>query len=390
MTPSARVQAAIEILDLVIAAARSRGAPADRILADWFTARRYAGAKDRRAVRDLVYGAIRACGPVPASGRTAMLRLVAEDETLALLFDGSQYGPIPIDPAEPVAAAGIAPEWLERALAASGIAGDEASALLARAPLDVRINALKEGLADLPSGGEPCVSGHRYPHGTRIEDSEAFRQGVIEVQDAGSQLACSAVGARAGQTILDLCAGAGGKTLALAAAVGEGGRVIASDTDRARLSRLAPRAVRAGAEAIVETRLLDPGREAEALVDLEGRCDAVLVDAPCSGTGTWRRNPESRWRIDPGEIERYAAAQARLLDLASRYVRPGGRLVFVTCSLLDTEGPERIADFLAGHDSWAPEPPGLPAGRVRGDGLRLTPHHDGTDGFFVARLSQLC
>lgn len=391
MTPSARVQAAIEILDLVIAAARSQGAPADRIVSDWFRTRRFAGSKDRRAVRDLVYRAVRACGDIPQSGRAAMLRLAAEDAALVSLFDGSHHGPATVDPGEPVASAGIAPSWLEERLAASGIAGEEAAALLERAPLDVRVNALKAGVASLPEGGEaiPNLDAYRFAHGTRIEDSDAFHSGAIEVQDAGSQLACKAVAAPAGGTVIDLCAGAGGKSLALAAQVGMPGKVIACDTDRGRLSRLPQRAVRAGADHIIETRLLDPGRESLALDDWAGRADAVLVDAPCSGTGTWRRNPEARWRITPGWLTEVTALQARLLDVGAQLVRPGGALTYVTCSQLDEEGADQADAFLARHTGWRAETPVLGTGTPRRQGLRLSPFRDGTDGFFIARLLRI-
>ena len=391
MTPAARVQAAIEILDLVIAAARNNGAPADRIVADWFKARRFAGSGDRRAVRDLVFRAIRACGELPHSGRAAMLLVAQDDAALALLFDGSRHAPAPIAADEPVAQQGVAPAWLIAALEQSGIVGAEAGALLDRAPLDVRVNTLRHRRADLPPGGEPTVAanGLRYPHGTRIEDTPAWREGMIEVQDAGSQLACEAVQARPGESIVDLCAGGGGKTLALAAAMDGSGRILASDTDRGRLSRLPPRAERAGARNI-ETCLLDPGREAERLADWIGQADAVLVDAPCSGTGTWRRNPEARWRLTPAQLDRYAAIQARLLDVAATLVKPGGRLIYVTCSLLDAEGAGQAQAFLDRRGpGWRADPPVLPAGAVRGPGLRLSPYRDGTDGFFIARFRAL-
>ncbi len=387
MTPGARVQAAIEILDLVIAAARANGAPADRIVGEWFRTRRFAGSKDRRAVRDLVYAAIRACGPVPISGRAAMLRLAQDDPNLAGLFDGQGHAPAPIAAEEPVGAGGVAPPWLERALAESDITGDEAQALLARAPLDLRVNTLKADRATLalPQPGEPGLAPQslRLPHGTQVESWEAYTTGQIEVQDIGSQLVCAALGAQPGELVIDLCAGAGGKTLALAAAMDNRGRLIATDTDRARLSRLEPRAWRAGVT-IAETRLLDPGREAEALADLAGRADAVLVDAPCSGTGTWRRSPEGRWRLTQDQLARYAAVQARLLDLAASLLRPGGRLGFVTCSLLDVEGASQAAGFLARHPDWSAQELHLAAGAPRGPGVRLAPGRDGTDGFFVA------
>ncbi|MET1756550.1 RsmB/NOP family class I SAM-dependent RNA methyltransferase [Novosphingobium sp. RD2P27] len=391
MTPAARVQAAIEVLDLVIAAARSNGAPADRIVSDWFKARRFAGSGDRRAVRELVFRAIRACGEIPARGRAAMLLLARDDAALASLFDGSRHAPEPISAEETVARPGVAPEWLIAALTKSGIEGDEAAALLERAPLDIRVNALRAGRADLPPGGEPTVAAHgwRYPHGTRIEDTPAWREGMIEVQDTGSQLTCEAVAVRPGESVVDLCAGGGGKTLALAAAMDASGRILACDADRARLSRLQPRAERAGATGI-ETRLLDPGAELEQLSDWRGQADAVLVDAPCSGTGTWRRNPEARWRLTPTQLDRYVALQARLLDVGAALVRPGGRLVYVTCSLLDAEGAEQAAAFLSRHGAgWRAEVPVLPAGVPRGAGLRLSPCRDGTDGFFIARFGSL-
>ncbi len=393
MTPGARVQAAIEILDLVIDAARGNGAPADRIIADWFRTRRFAGSKDRRAVRELVYAAIRACGPVPETGRAAMLRLAEHDRNLAALFDGQGHAPARIRPGEPIAAGGVAPTWLEAALAESGIAGDAALALLGRAPLDLRVNTLKADRAtlDLPEAAEqtaaPC--GLRLPHGTNVESWEAYQSGKVEVQDTGSQLACAALAVRPGELVMDLCAGAGGKTLALAAAMDNRGRLIATDTDRARLSRLEPRAVRAGVS-IVETRLLDTGREGAALADLAGRVDAVLVDAPCSGTGTWRRNPEARWRLTRDQLARYAALQARLLDLAATLLRPGGRLGFVTCSLLDAEGAGQAGAFQARHPGWQALPLALGGGEPRGPGLRLSPHRDGTDGFFIACFVKPC
>jgi len=389
MTPQARVQAGIEILDAVIAAARNKGAPADRIIADWFRPRRYAGSKDRRAVRELVYAAIRQCGEVPVSGRAAMLRVAEGDPALASLFDGSRHAPAPVVPGEPVASGGTAPGWLAEALAASGVDAAGQAALLQRAPVDIRINSLKAALAVLPEPGEPTIAPHarRFPPDTNVEQWPAYQAGAIEVQDAGSQLVCDAVAARPGEAVVDLCAGAGGKTLAMAAAMDNQGRLLACDADRARLSRLMPRAERAGVT-IAETRLLDGGREAAALADWAGRADAVLVDAPCSGTGTWRRNPESRWRLTPAEVARLAALQQRLFDLAATLVRPGGRLVYVVCSLLDAEGADQVASFLGRHPAWRAVAPALGAGERRGDGLRLTAQFDECDGFFVARLER--
>ncbi len=393
MTPSARVQAAIEILDKVIEAARRQGAPADRIIGDWGRSNRYAGSKDRRAIRDLIYRAIRECGEVPRSGRAAMIHLAEEDGGLAALFDGSQYGPQPIGDGEEPAHGSIAPEWLEDRLIASGISEQEAEALLGRAPLDMRVNRLKADreTLDIPVEAEhlPVPDALRLPSGTQVEQWPAFRDGLIEVQDAGSQLACRAVAARPGETVIDLCAGAGGKTLSLAAAMENRGILVAADTDRGRLSRLSPRAERAGVS-IVREVLMNPGQELKALADWHGKADAVLVDAPCSGTGTWRRNPESRWRLTPGELARLTDLQQRLLAVASELVKPGGRITYITCSLLDEEGKDQVERFLSVRPSFTAQALDLPLGRAHGQGIRISPHHDGTDGFFIASLSAPC
>ncbi|MBU7580071.1 MAG: RsmB/NOP family class I SAM-dependent RNA methyltransferase [Porphyrobacter sp.] len=389
MTPAARVQAAIELLDSVIASARAKGAPADRIIADYFRARRYAGSKDRRAVRDLVYRAIRLCGPVPASGRAAMLAVAGQDDAIAALFDGTPHGPAPRGEGEEAASTGLAPKWLAAALRASGLGGREIAALLDRAPLDVRVNALKadrEGLA-LPEAGEPLSSaqGLRFATGTPVEQWEAYEQGSIEIQDLGSQLIVEALPVSAGDTIIDLCAGGGGKTLALAARLGNAASLVAADTDKRRLGNLAPRAARAGA-AVDHTVLLDPGREMRSLHPWANKADHVLVDAPCSGSGTWRRSPEGRWRLDPAELARLNQLQDHVLDLAAQLVRPGGSVSFVTCSVLDSEGADRIAAFLERHPGWTAEDLALPQGQARGAGIRLDPHRSGTDGFFIACL----
>ncbi|WAT18162.1 RsmB/NOP family class I SAM-dependent RNA methyltransferase [Aurantiacibacter sp. MUD11] len=393
MTPAARVQAAIEILDGVIAAARHNGAPADRLVAEWFRTHRFAGSKDKRAIREHVYDAIRACGPVPQTGRAAMLGLAEEQPELRELFDGSQYGPAAIGEGEEPAEGGVAPEWLEDRLIASDNSQDDAEALLGRAPLDVRINTLKTDTApaDLPEAGEPLpgVKGLRFPTGTQIAAWKAYEDGLIEVQDHGSQLACMAVGAQPGETVIDLCAGAGGKTLALAAAMANEGTLVAADTDRRRLSQLGPRAERAGARIAAEV-LLDPGKELEALAEWEGKADRVLVDAPCSGTGTWRRNPEARWRLDERELSRLVKVQSHLLEIASKLVKPGGSITYVTCSLLDEEGAQQVEKFLAANPDWQAQDPGLPLGTARGPGVRLLPSRDGTDGFFIARIAKAC
>jgi 16S rRNA (cytosine967-C5)-methyltransferase len=389
MTPGARIQSAIELLDAIIAAAREGGAAADTIVARWFAARRYAGSKDRRAVRALVYDAIRLCGEVPASGRAAMLALAAERPDLRACFDGSPYAPAPIGADERAAAVGVAPAWLIERLAASELDHAEQAALIERAPLDLRVNSLRPGDVAIDGAGalDFLPGALRLPPDTPVDRLPAYAEGRIEVQDAGSQLVTLASGARPGDTVVDLCAGAGGKTLALAAMMQDRGRILACDVDRGRLQKLPARAERAGVS-IAETRLMNPMREMEALADLAGAADLVLIDAPCSGTGTWRRNPEARWRLTPDRLSRLTATQGRLLDLGAALVRPGGRLCYVTCSLLGEEGAGAIAAFRARNPAWQTRTPAISIGAPRGDGIRLTPRSHSTDGFFVAMMGR--
>ena len=394
MTPAARAQAAIELLDEIIAAAREGGAAADTLAQRYFKTRRYAGSKDRRAVRDLVFRAIRRAGDPPESGRAALLGLAADDPALPALFDGSPHGPAPVGEGEAAAPASLVPAWLAGRFDPA-LGADELPALLERAPLDLRVNALRgtreEALAALPEAGPTphAPLGLRLPEGFRVEPTETWAAGLVEVQDEGSQLLCLACEARPGMIVVDLCAGAGGKTLALAAAMGDSGRILAADTDRGRLGRMAPRLARAGV-GIVETRLLDPGREAAALADLAGTADLVLVDAPCSGTGTWRRNPETRWRLTPDRLTRVVKLQAHLLDIASELVRPGGHLVYAVCSLLAEEGRGQAASLEARRSALVREMPAISVGRAAGPGRLLSPAADGTDGFFVARWRRSC
>ena len=396
MTPAARVQTAIEILDQIAAAAREGGAPADAIFAEAMRARRYAGSKDRRAVRELVYAAIRAVRSAPQSGRAAMLALADQDTDLAALFDGAPYAPAPIAPDEPRAELGLAAQALV-GLFDPLIGAEEYAAMLARAPLDLRANRTKidrDALAQLLGAGDAIAGtrdGLRLPAEFAAVQHPAFAEGLFEVQDAASQIAAEALGAADGMTIVDLCAGAGGKTLALAAAA-PGARIIACDINRARLQQLGPRALRAGA-ANIETRLLNPNQESAMLSDLLESADAVIVDAPCSGSGTWRRSPELRWRLTPQRLAQHRAEQAALLALGSTLVRPGGVLIYATCSVLAREGRDQIAAFFAAQNGgWAADFGALSQaiGRRAGNGLLLTPHHDGTDGFYLARLHRAC
>lgn len=387
MTPAARLQAAIEVLDEVIASARDNGPPADTIVTRYFKARRYAGSKDRRAVRELVFRAIRRTAERPNSGRAAALGLTEDDAELLTLF-GEPRGPEPRHEREAAAPAAILPDWLKTQLSPFA-SEDEWPALLERAPLDVRANVARtsrEQLLPQFEGAEPTPLspwGIRLPPDSRIDEHPAFAGGLVEVQDEGSQLIALACQARDGDCILDLCAGAGGKSLALAAAA-PGATILATDSDRARLSKLAPRAARAGAT--IETRLLNPPRELYELADWREAADLVLVDAPCSGSGTWRRNPEGRWRLTPERLDRVVALQQRLLDIAAELVKPGGHLVYAVCSLLSREGAGQIGRFLERRSSWISEDTGIAAGRLDGAGRLLTPGHDRTDGFFVARL----
>ena len=391
MTPAARLQAAVEVLDEVIASARDDGPPADAIVTRYFKRRRYAGSKDRRAVRELVFRAIRRTAERPKSGRAAVIGLAEDEPELIELF-GQPRGPEPVGEGEQASPPGFVPPWLISEL--SPLVGpDEWPKLLERAPLDLRVNAARASRAELvpeiPDAEPTRLSpwGLRLPLDSRVDDHPAFADGLIEVQDEGSQLIALACEPRDGQRILDLCAGAGGKSLALAAAA-LGMTILATDSNRARLSKLAPRAERAGAT--IETRLLNPPNEIEQLSDWKERADTALVDAPCSGSGTWRRNPEGRWRLTPERLERLIEVQARLLDIGAEMVRPQGALVYAVCSFLAREGAGQIDSFLARHSSWVAKETAIAAGRLDGEGRLLTPGHDATDGFFVARLVRSC
>jgi len=391
MTPAARLQAAVEILDLVIQSAREDGPPADAIVTRYFKTRRYAGSKDRRAVRELAFRAIRRTAELPHSGRAAIVALAQDDPDLLGLF-GEPRGPEPLIEGKAVIAAGFVPQWLVPEL--SPLVGpDEWPALLERAPLDLRVNVARtsrEALLAAFPGAEPTPLspwGLRLPADSRIDESAAYADGLVEVQDEGSQLIAVACDPKPDQRMLDLCAGAGGKALALAAAAPEA-TILASDSNRARLSKLAPRAARAGAA--VETRLLNPPQELAELSDWKESADLVLVDAPCSGSGTWRRNPEARWRLTPERLDRLAILQARLLDIAAEMVKPGGALVYAVCSLLAREGAGQVESFLGRRSDWIGQDIPVSAGRLDGKGRLVTPSHDGTDGFFIARLVKPC
>ena len=391
MTPAARLQAAIEVLDEVIGSARSEGPPADTIVTRYFKQRRYAGSKDRRAVRELVFRAVRRSGEMPSSGRAAVLGLADDEPGLRELF-GEPRGPGPLLDGEQAAEKGAMPTWLRAEL--SPLVGEaEWPALLERAPLDLRVNAARslrdDLLAEFSGATRTPLSpwGLRLPPDSRVDDNPAFAAGFVEVQDEGSQLIALACEPNNEERLLDLCAGAGGKALALAAAA-PGAIILATDSNRARLSKLAPRAERAGAK--IDARLLNPPRELDDLADWREAADVVLVDAPCSGSGTWRRNPEGRWRLTPERLDRLVQTQQRLLDMAAELVKPGGRIIYAVCSLLSREGAGQIDRFLHDRSSWISEAMPIASGRQDGGGRLLTPGHDRTDGFFVARLGRPC
>ena len=391
MTPAARLQAAIEVLDEVIASARDDGPPADAIVTRYFKQRRYAGSKDRRAVRELVFRVIRRSAERPESGRAAVLGLAREEPALLDLF-GQPRGPEPQAPKEAATELGFVPPWLVPELSPL-VVRDEWQALLERAPLDLRANVARisrdELLKQFPGADPTPISpwGLRLPSDTRIDNHPAFRAGLAEVQDEGSQLIALACAPQHGQQIVDLCAGSGGKSLALAG-VAPQAHILATDSSRARLSKLAPRAQRAGAE--VQTLLLNQPNELAQLTEWQGMADLVLVDAPCSGSGTWRRNPEARWRLTPERLDRLVALQQRLFGIGAELVRPGGHLVYAVCSLLSREGAGQIERFHERHSSWISEETAIDGGRSDGAGRLLTPGHDRTDGFFVARLKRPC
>lgn len=383
MQNPARLQAAIEILDQVIAAAQSGGAAADTLIQRYFAARRYAGSKDRAAVREMVYSAIRFTAERPANGRAAMLGLAQQRPELLELFDGSGHGPaLPVE-GEAKTEPSLVPLWMKQMLhdRFAERFQTEVEGLISRAPLDLRVSPRKGDPALIAAElGATALPG--LPYGLRLdvpvslEHHPLMREGVIEVQDAASQMAAAFAAAAPGETVIDLCAGAGGKTLALAESMKAEGRLIATDTDRGRLQSMAPRLTRAGLSAFVEVRLLDGGREGDRMADLIGLADVVLVDAPCSGTGTWRRNPELRWRLEPRRLEQLLSVQQRLIDFGAKLVKPGGRLIYAVCSVLDAEGREQAeaAESRLGFTKSAER--------------ALSPASDGSDGFYVAQLDR--
>jgi 16S rRNA (cytosine967-C5)-methyltransferase len=430
MTPAARASAAIEIL----ADIADRKRPAADALKDWGVAHRFAGSGDRAAIGNLVFDCVRKrASSAYAMGddnpRVLVLRTLVSSwgmapEAVAALADGSRFAPAPLTPQElerigrtlpadtPPNVRGDYPEWLDPQLqrAFGAQAAEEGAALATRAPVDLRVNTLKatrdkvlHALRRFDAVRTPySLLGVRIAAGTgpsrspHVEAEPAHGKGWYEVQDEASQIATRLSGARPKEQILDLCAGAGGKTVALAAAMENTGQIYAYDADRMRLRPIFERSKRAG---VRNVQVLDPGNT-EALAEFEGKMDRVIVDAPCTGSGVWRRRPDAKWRLSPQMLEARLAEQRAVLDQAARLVKPGGRLLYITCSVLPPENRDQVDAFLSRHPEfgivpWAPlwEPAAFSAAPPQSaDGsaetLLMTPRSFGTDGFFVSMLQR--
>src|SRR5271154_5756831 len=429
MTPAARLSAAIELLEAIDV----QRVPAAKALKEWGTAHRYAGSGDRAAIAGLVWDVLRRRASsawlmgddTPRARLLGMLHIERklDADAIAALCDGSRFAPSALTEAErsalasntlakaPPPIAGDYPEWLDPYLAE--VFGEdralEAAAMASRAPLDLRVNTLKakreKVLASTAHLG--TMETPWSPLGLRIDLSadarnpgvhseEAFIKGMIEVQDEGSQLAALLSAAKPGEQVIDLCAGAGGKTLALAAMMQGKGRLIATDNDKRQLAPIHERLSRAG---VHNCDVRTPKGEADALSDIRGSADLVMIDAPCTGTGTWRRNPDAKWRVRPGALELRLKNQIEVLDRAAHLVKPGGRIAYVTCSVLGAENGGQIRQFLARQPDFAIVPPSetvtalwdkaddFAAATLRQpEGLLMTPRRTGTDGFFVSVL----
>jgi len=428
MKSGARLAAAVTVLTDISA----RHRPAAIALADWGKASRYAGSGDRSAVGNLVYDVLRRRGSIAARMGTSTPRALVlgaagralglDAAQIAAAADGSQHALAPLTDGERAALERTEPlrdgelladipAWIIPALRQALGEGlpAEAAALSERAPVDIRVNTLKSTrekvLAELASLGP--VATDYAPHGLRfaapegagrtpnVEAEPAHGKGWFEVQDQGSQIAALLADARPGHEVMDLCAGAGGKTLALAAAMKGQGRIIAHDSDKTRLRPIFERLTRSGA---TNVEILAAG-DADGLSEMAGRFDRVVIDAPCTGSGTWRRRPDAKWRLKPRNIEQRQNEQRDVLAEAAPLVKPGGRLVYITCSLLPAENSDQVAAFLAANTAFSLVPytevwremlSGAPPASADGrtDSLLLTPARHGTDGFFVAILAR--
>jgi 16S rRNA (cytosine967-C5)-methyltransferase len=434
MTPGAQVEAAIEL----IAAIGDGRAPADDVVGEWFRRHRFAGVKDRGAISGHVYAVLRhrasidwwierVGGAVPSPRPRVLAALALVDGwTVAAIdraCDGDRFRPPPLSPGERRLLAGLEgrslahpemppeardnyPGWLRPHLEAvfGAELRAEMAALNENAPLDLRVNPLRaegrrsvrEALAGEGVKAEPTPLS---PLGLRVRARiplatlRVFKEGLVEVQDEGSQVAALLADAQPGMRVVDFCAGAGGKTLALAAQMRNQGHLVACDVSERRLERATQRLRRAGAS-IVQRQPLSSARD-KWVKRHKGGFDRVFVDAPCTGTGTWRRNPDAKWRLKPADLGELVALQAEILDSAQRLVKPGGRLVYVTCSLLAEEDERQVERFLAGHPDFALVPVTEVWAAATGKAapvdtpmLRLTPARHGTDGFFAAVMAR--
>ncbi len=436
MTPAARIQAVIDLMEhLQSIWQNDRRAPVDGLLADYFKARRYIGSKDRGAISDLLYFVLRNGGAIEwhieqcdrktTPRRAVMVALLFKEPVMGLgdiidCFTGGQYAPTPLTdqeqvmlsrcegrsllmPGMPDAARYNYPDWMEGRL--RDAFGDEIpaamTALNEQAPIDLRANLLKckdagDLILALDKDGYFGVPTPISPIGVRLQkrlpafNTQAFKDGKFEMQDEGSQIASLLVKARPGQKVIDFCAGAGGKTLAIAATMQNKGRILAWDTSASRLAQMGKRLARAGASNVQTHVLRD---EADPFLKRHlNSADWVLVDAPCSGSGTWRRNPDLKWRFSPEDLQEIKSVQQRILKNAARLVKPGGRLVYVTCSVFPDENFFQVKQFLANNPTFRVEAPDklwnkhCTARDGVGSCLSLSPHKDGTDGFFGAIL----
>jgi 16S rRNA (cytosine967-C5)-methyltransferase len=431
MTPAARLSAAIEL----IATIDAQRVPAAKALKEWGIAHRYAGSGDRAAISGLIWDVLRRRassawimdGDTPRAHLLGMLKLERgmDVDAIAALCDGGRFAPEPLNGHErtalasrsvkdaPAHIAGDYPEWLDGYLAQ--VFGNErvaeATAMASRAPLDLRVNTLKAkrektllSLAHLgvqPTPWSPV--GLRIALGADarnpgIHAEQDFIKGAIEVQDEGSQLAALLSAAKPGEQVIDLCAGAGGKTLALAAMMQGKGRLIATDHDKRQLAPIYERLSRAG---VHNCDVRTPKGPDDTLNDIHASADLVLIDAPCTGTGTWRRNPDAKWRMRPGALEVRLKDQVTVLDRAASLVKPGGRIAYVTCSVLPPENGEQIRAFVNRHPDFAVVPTAqtvtvlwdkaeeFAAATLQApEGLLMTPRRTGTDGFFVSVLKR--
>jgi 16S rRNA (cytosine967-C5)-methyltransferase len=427
MTPGARLAAAIDVFTMI----ESERLPAADALKSWGLAHRFAGSGDRAAIAGLVYDALRrraSSGYLMGADtpRAILLGMLKRErgldsDAISKLASGEKYAAATLSADErrrldttdmagaPTHVAGDYPEWLDPyfARAFGEMRAEEGAALASRAPLDLRVNTLKAErdkaaalLADLkpePAAWSPWGLRIRLAADAKspaIHAEPAFLKGMVEVQDEGSQLAALFSGAKAGEQVVDLCAGAGGKTLALAAMMENKGQIFATDDDKRRLAPIHERLKRSGARNVQVRTPKSVGGE---LDDLNCRCDLVLIDAPCTGTGAWRRNPDAKWRMRPGALEQRQKEQANILDRAVPLLKAGGRIAYVTCSVLDEENAAQIRAFVARHPGFSPRPAAelikvldakaaafADAVRIAPEGLLMTPRTSGTDGFFVS------